>query len=214
MFWPGTSILLTFIAASLAMNVVPGLDMTFVIGQSLSAGWRVGRWAALGIAGGSLCQVVMAAAGLSALLAARPGLLLAITYAGAGYMVYLAVGILRAPAPHVPSTAAEASGRGSRPACRAFRRGVLVNLLNPKVILFYLVFLPQFVRPGAGPYWQQVLFFGLTFNVLGTGVLLFAAAGGTWLTATLFTRPGAQVALRRLCSAVLVALAVALIWVH
>jgi threonine/homoserine/homoserine lactone efflux protein len=208
-FWPATPVLLAFVATSLAMNVTPGLDMVFVLGQTFQGGPRAGRLAAAGIAAGSLCHAIVAAAGLTALVAAAPRVLTAITYIGAAYLLYVGVRMLRPGAGPAltPAAAPEASHSGAQ----AFRRGVLVNLFNVKVILFYLTFVPQFVRLGAGPTWQQVLFFGIAFNVLGTAVLLAVATASGW-AASLSASPRAAVVLSRVAGVLLVVLAISLLW--
>jgi threonine/homoserine/homoserine lactone efflux protein len=172
LFSPSPSVLATFLVASLTLNITPGSDMMFVIAHTLSGGARAGRRAALGIAVGSLIQALLAIAGLSALIAASGGVLEALTYAGAAYLIWVGIRIIRGP--HAfDGDRATVSGIDADP----FGRGVINNLLNVKVVLFYVTLLPLFVRGGAGPEWQQVLFYGLLFNALGTCILLCVASG-------------------------------------
>lgn len=207
-FSPSLPILLAFCAASLAMNVTPGLDTMFVLSQTLNAGAGAGRWAAFGIATGSLCQACLAALGISALVAASPQLLAGLTYAGAAYLVWIGVKMLRHPAA-VPVRGHEIGQENERQPLEAFRRGALTNLSNVKVILFYIAFLPQFIRPDAGPRWQQVFFFGLIFNVLGTSVLLAVAASSDWVIRRVAPSGGSRV-FSRVAGAMLISLAAAL----
>ncbi|MCK0208829.1 LysE family translocator [Starkeya koreensis] len=173
--------LLVFVPAALALNLTPGNDMLFCLGQGMRAGPRAGIAASLGIAVGGFIHVFAAALGLAALLAAHPGAFEAIRWAGVAYLVWLAVQALRAPG----LALAPAGGRGHTP-LRAFREAVLVNVLNPKVAVFILAFLPQFVDPARGSGFLQFLLLGTVFNVGGT--LVNAAVGGFagriggWLT--------------------------------
>ncbi|WP_446226225.1 LysE family translocator [Nocardia sp. IBHARD005] len=197
LFVPTLPIFLAFLGAGLAMNLTPGLDTMFVIGQTMEGGVRAGCRAALGISTGSACHTIFAAVGISALVAASPELLGVLTYAGAAYLVWIGVGMVRRPT----AAALPAETGPSNP----FRRGVLTNLLNVKVILFYLTFLPQFLRPAAGPDWQQVVFYGMTFNVMGTAILLAVVVVSKKLVGN-SDKPA--VILSRVCGTVLVVLAI------
>jgi len=207
LFAPSLSVLAAFVATSLTLNVAPGADMMFVIAHTLSGGARAGRRAALGIALGSLIQALLAIAGISALIAASGGLLEAITYAGAAYLIWVGIRIVRAPAAfevEAATGAAAASERDPNP----FGRGVMTNLLNIKVVLFYVTLLPLFVRSSAGPEWQQVLFYGLLFNALGTCILLCVASGVDRGAYRLRSRPRLLTLLSKTGGTVLIALAV------
>jgi threonine/homoserine/homoserine lactone efflux protein len=203
LFAPSLSVLAAFVATSLTLNVAPGADMMFVIAHTLSGGARAGRRAALGIALGSLIQALLAIAGISALIAASGGLLEAITYAGASYLIWVGIRIVRAPAAFEAERPAVA-GIDADP----FGRGVITNLLNIKVVLFYVTLLPLFVRSSAGPEWQQVLFYGLLFNALGTCILLCVASGVDRSAYRLSSRPRLLTVLSKTGGTVLIALAV------
>ncbi|MFD3507462.1 LysE family translocator [Nocardia sp. NPDC058666] len=202
LFMPSLPIFLAFLGAALAMNLTPGLDTMFVIGQTMEGGVRAGVRGALGIATGSACHTVLAAVGISALVAASPVLLSVLTYAGAAYLVWIGVAMVRRP-----SAATLPVETGSSD---AFRRGVLTNLLNVKVILFYLTFLPQFLRPSDGPEWQQVVFYGMTFNVLGTTLLLAVALISNKLVGALGSSDKPAIVASRVCGTALIALAIGL----
>jgi len=154
--------LLAFAPAALALNLTPGADMMFCLGQGLRGGPRAGMAANLGIAAGSVVHVLAAGLGLSALLVAAPGLFDLIRWAGVAYLLWLAVQALRHPV-----------GRHDtgpiRPS-RAFRDAVAVNVLNPKVALFVLAFLPQFVDPARGPVLAQFLVLGSVLMAGGLAV--------------------------------------------
>lgn len=207
LFAPSLSVLAAFVATSLTLNVAPGADMMFVIAHTLSGGARAGRRAALGIALGSLIQALLAIAGISALIAASGGLLEAITYAGAAYLIWVGVRIVRAPAAFEAQAATGAAAASERDA-NPFGRGVMTNLLNIKVVLFYVTLLPLFVRSSAGPEWQQVLFYGLLFNALGTCILLCVASGVDRGAYRLRSRPRLLALLSKTGGTVLIALAV------
>jgi threonine/homoserine/homoserine lactone efflux protein len=153
-------VLLAFIPAGLALNLTPGADMMFCLGQGLRSGRRAAMAANFGIAAGGMVHTTLAALGLGALVAAHPAAFEAIRWLGVGYLLWLAVAALRSSpftgeARVVPVTAR-----------RAFWQGLMVNLLNPKVILFILAFLPQFVDP-ARPILPQFLTLGVVFSLGG-----------------------------------------------
>ncbi len=164
--------LLIFMMAGIALNLTPGADMMFCLSQGLRSGRKAGFAASLGIATGSVIHVLLAAFGLAALIAANPIAFEVLRWAGVGYLVWLAVQALRHPVQlDLPDDA-----RRSLPV-KAWRDGVLVNLLNPKVIVFTLAFLPQFVDPERGSTVLQFLLLGLVLNVTGTTVNGFVGIG-------------------------------------
>lgn len=152
--------LVAFIPAGLALNLTPGADMMFCLGQGLRSGRRAAMAANVGIAVGGMVHTTLAALGLGALVAAHPAAFEAIRWIGVGYLLWLAVGALRAS-----PFAGEVAVVPTAPA-RALWQGLMVNLLNPKVILFILAFLPQFVDP-LGPLLPQFLTLGLVFSLGG-----------------------------------------------
>lgn len=158
-----------FLAASVALMVTPGPGMMFCIACGLAGGPRAGMAAGVGSAVGLMVHTGIAAAGLSAVLLALPGAYDAIRWAGAAYLLWLA---------WASWTAGDdlEDRLGRRQVGRAFRRALLTNLLNPKVIVFMLAFLPQFSDPNIGPVWQQMLIFGLVVAV--TGLVFDCLYGG------------------------------------
>lgn len=151
-------VLLAFLPAGLALNLTPGADMLFCIGQGMRRGPGAAWAASGGIACGGFVHGLLAGLGLGALVAAHPGLFDVIRWVGVAYLLWLAWTSLRARAP---------GAAGPEGSARAFRDGFVVNLTNPKVILFVLAFVPQFVDPARG----QVLAQFLTFAAM-------LAAGG------------------------------------
>lgn len=157
--------LLAFIAGGLVLNFAPGQDVFFASACGIQGGPRAGALAGIGVGLGVLMHLTFATVGLGALVAAHPEGLLAIKYAGAAYLLWLAWKSWNA-GPVDPTA------RGSVRAWNIIRRGFLSNALNPKPVLFLLAFLPQFTNPAWGPVWQQVLGLGLIFALTGTLVTM------------------------------------------
>jgi len=147
-----------FAAATLALLLIPGPSVLFIVARTLEHGRRGGLVSMLGVEAGALAHVLAATAGLGALVAASPDALLVLRLAGAAYLLVLGVRALRGGA----VAAAPAGGR------KLFRQGLLVDALNPKTAMFFVAFLPQFVDPAHGPVWTQTLVLGLTFVALAT----------------------------------------------
>ncbi len=170
--------LLAFIPAALALNLTPGADMMFCLGQGLRSGPKAAVAASAGISTGAFFHAAAAGLGLSALIAALPWAFDAIRWLGVAYLLWLALQSLRG--------GAVASGAPPVRAARAFRDGLLVNLTNPKVILFVLAFVPQFVDPASGAVLAQFMIFGavLSFGgfIINALVGLFAGGLGRQLT--------------------------------
>jgi threonine/homoserine/homoserine lactone efflux protein len=152
---------LAFLIAAWVLILTPGPDMLFVIGQTLAGGAGRG-WAALfGIVTGAMVHIALAVSGVAALIAASPALFEALRLAGALYLLWLAQGALRA------AWRGGARLQPASPARAAFRDGLVTNLTNPKVILFFLAFLPQFVDPARGPAWLQMALLGPLVPIMG-----------------------------------------------
>lgn len=149
-------ILLAFLPAGLALNLTPGADMMFCLAQGLRRGPRAAWLASAGISAGAMVHAIVAGLGLATIIAAHPGVLNVIRWIGVAYLLWLAVKSLRATRPDIPADTPS----------HAFREGLLVNLTNPKVILFVLAFIPQFVDP-ARPLPPQFLIFGAMLGLGG-----------------------------------------------
>jgi RhtB (resistance to homoserine/threonine) family protein len=166
-----------FVLTGVLLNLTPGQDTMFILGRSLTGGLRAGVASALGIGVGSIVHTLAAAAGLSAILAASPAAFLAVRVAGALYLVYLGAKLLLTRAQQdsdLQVTLAEEGDAGS-----AFRQGIVTNILNPKVALFFLALLPQFIEPDSPSKTLAFLTLGITFVSTGTIwclVLAFSAA--------------------------------------
>ena len=167
----GTIDLALFVAAGLLLNVTPGPDTLYIVGRSAAQGWRGGALAALGIGAGCFVHIFAAALGLSALLATSAAAFAAIKWIGAAYLVYVGISLLRT---RLQAPAASGTLRAEE-ARAVFVQGFLTNALNPKVALFFLAFLPQFIAPAAESKMLAFLFLGLLFNINGTLWNLFVA---------------------------------------
>lgn len=152
-----------FVLAVLALNATPGPDIAYVAGQSMVHGRRAGVVSALGVAMGGCIHTVLCAVGLTALIAASPSAFTAVKYLGGGYLIYLGVRMVL--------TRAMASDASLIPPLIATRtlllRGLLTNAFNPKVLLFYLAFFPQFVSPDSTDKAYAFLTLGVVCVVLG-----------------------------------------------
>jgi threonine/homoserine/homoserine lactone efflux protein len=172
-----------FVASGIVLNMTPGPDTLYIVGQSVARGRRAGLLSVLGISTGVLIHTAAAAIGLSALLAGSATAFTAVRYAGAAYLLYLGSRLLLHVGDH-PAQAEPSAQPGAPPAAAGFwtvyGQGLLTNVLNPKVALFFLAFLPQFVDPASPHRTTAFLTLGLAFVATGTlwclGLAWFAAA--------------------------------------
>jgi threonine/homoserine/homoserine lactone efflux protein len=180
----GTHDLWLFVLSGLLLNVTPGPDTLYIVGRSSSQGGRAGAVAALGIGTGALVHICAAALGLSAILAASAAAFTAVKIVGAAYLVYVGISLIRSNGP-----AQSAPALGNRTPLRGiFFQGFLTNVLNPKVALFFLAFLPQFVSSDAPSKALAFLFLGAIFDFNGTLWNLLVA----WSTARISSRLAAS----------------------
>src|SRR5437773_1988961 len=172
----GTTDLALFVVAGLLLNITPGPDTFYILGRSASQGWRGGMVAAFGIGAGLFVHTFAAAVGLSALLAASASAFTFVKWIGAAYLVYVGISLIqtRATGPVPKLDAARLR--------TVFVQGFLTNVLNPKVALFFVAFLPQFVDPAAENKPLALLFLGVVFIVNGTLWNLFVARAASRLT--------------------------------
>jgi threonine/homoserine/homoserine lactone efflux protein len=165
-----------FVLSGLLLNVVPGPDTAYIVGRSIQLGWRGGAAAAIGISCGCLVHVVGAAIGLSALLMASSAAFAAVKLAGAAYLLFTGLQMLLSRPRPVVEAKIPGDGISLR---RVFWQGALTDVLNPKVALFFLAFLPQFVAADAPHKTLAFLLLGLIFISTGTlwclGLAAFAA---------------------------------------
>ena len=172
---PDISTFVVVVLASLALTLTPGPAVIYIVARSVEGGRAAGFVSAFGIATGGLVHVLFAAVGLSALLASSAAAFDIVKWMGVAYLVWLGLSRLFARDDHVTVTTTE---RRSLPG--VFRQGVIVDVLNPKVALFFLAFLPQFVNPALGSAWLQIMLLGLTFSLVGLCTdSLYALLSGT-----------------------------------
>ena len=169
----GTHDLWLFAASVLVFNLTPGPDLMFTLARSLQLGARGGIAAAFGVGAGCLVHTAAAAFGLAALLAASAEAFTVLRWVGAAYLLWLAIGMFRASTGDAAD--APATARGPVDAWRTFRQGFLTNALNPKVALFFLAFLPQFIDAAAPGKSLAFLFLGSWFTLQGIAVLVVFA---------------------------------------
>ena len=208
----GTQHLWLFIVSGLLLNITPGPDSLFIMARSAAQGWRAGFVACWGIGSGTLVHVFAAALGLSALLATSATAFAVVKLVGAAYLVWIGIGMLRQrAAPGEPVAAGAAAPRVVRYR-DIFRRGFLTNVLNPKVALFFLAFVPQFIAPEAASKPLAFIVLGAIFDINGmlwchslalftafaSSRLKLGASVGLWLSRTIgaaFVALGARLAL-------------------
>lgn len=174
---PSTATLLTFTLAAAALVIVPGPSVVYVMTRGVEFGRRAGMVSVAGLELGSLLHLVATVAGLATVLAAWPAGLQLLQWAGAGYLVWLALDQFRTARPaHGDHPRSESAGRPST--LRLLRDGMLIDLLNPGTAMFFLAFLPQFVDPALGPVAGQILVLGgcyLALAVINDSIYALAA---------------------------------------
>ncbi len=158
---PELSTISAFALASFVLLIIPGPAVIYILNRSVSDGREVGLAAVAGLELGNFVHAIAASAGLSAVLATSATAFNAVKWLGAGYLVFVGVRTLLRPAPAISGDTASVSVH------RAFGQGVVVNVLNPKVALFFLSFLPQFIDPDLGRAWLQSLVLGIVFVLIG-----------------------------------------------
>jgi threonine/homoserine/homoserine lactone efflux protein len=184
-FLPAFGVLLAYTAAAIVLVITPGPDMTLFLGQTLSGGSARGIAAYLGASAGLVVHTMLAAFGLSALLAHSAPAFGALKIAGVVYLLWLAFNALRRGS----ALTLSASANGPQPLSQVFLMGVGINLLNPKIIMFFLTFLPQFVSahdPHAG---GKLMFLGLYFIVLAIPICLVLILAAERFTAAVRRSP-------------------------
>ncbi len=181
---PSDTMLIAFVAASLVVLVIPGPGVLYVVARSAAQGYRAGLASVLGLSAGALVHVAAAAIGLSAILLSSATAFGIVKAIGAGYLIYLG---LRTIFARGATAAIDASTPHSL--CRLFMDGVVVSVFNPKIAVFFLAFLPQFVEPSQGPVPPQILLLGLLY----AGLALFTDGAYALLAGSLRSWLGGRV---------------------
>jgi threonine/homoserine/homoserine lactone efflux protein len=169
-----TNKLYLFISAALLLNITPGADMLYVIARSLSNGIKGGIVSSLGIAVGCLIHILLAILGLSALISNSSLAFEIVKYLGASYLIFLGLKLLIQKNERLNFTNLKLNE--NRKLSSIFKQGIITNVLNPKVILFFLAFLPQFVNKELPNINIQLLFLGFFFTTSGTIVNIIVAS--------------------------------------
>ena len=191
-----------FVLAGVLLNLTPGQDTFYILGSSIAQGRRVGVASALGIGSGCVVHTLAAAAGLSAILATSATAFIIVKLVGAGYLIYLGIRFILARDQSASISAHEAP----RQAWKAFRQGVVTNVLNPKVALFFLAFLPQFIDPASPTKVAAFIALGLTFIATGTTWCLFLAIAAATVRRFFAGHPRAYTRLSQAAGTLFVAL--------
>jgi threonine/homoserine/homoserine lactone efflux protein len=196
-----------FIATAVLLIITPGQDTFFILGRSLSGGRPAGIAAAVGVSTGTVIHTVAAALGLSALLATSPYAFTAVKFAGAAYLIYIGARALLTRANDLPGgNLRDGDEGGPDRQWSAFRQGVLTNLLNPKVALFFLALMPQFIEAGSGNKVGAFLALGLTFVTLGVAWCVLLAVAAAKLRGAFLRRPSMANVLNKVAGAMFIAL--------
>ena len=187
-FLPDTSVILTYSLACFVLFITPGPDMSLFLAKTISGGRRAGMASMLGAMTGCCVHTLLAALGISALLAASATAFTVLKIVGALYLLWLAVDAVR----HGSALNVKADRPADASIVRAFLLGIGINLTNPKIVLFFVTFLPQFVDAGDPHAADKLLFLGLYFIAFSTPLAAMMIMGAERLVAALRNRPGAM----------------------
>nr|WP_315215170.1 LysE family translocator [uncultured Duganella sp.] len=199
-----------FIISGLLLNIMPGPDSLLIMARSATQGWRAGSAAALGIGAGTMIHIFAAALGLSALLSTSAAAFTVVKWVGAAYIIYVGIGMLRARLRGAPDAQADqatvAAASAPLPYRKIFFQGFLTNVLNPKVALFFLAFVPQFISADSTSKPLAFIILGCIFNFNGmlwcNGLAVFTA----FASARLKVKPLVALWLNRVTGGLFVAL--------
>ena len=207
---PAIETLVTFFGVAVVLALTPGPDNLFVLVQSAQRGWRAGLAVVLGLCLGIVGHTAAVALGLAAVFAASAVAFTVLKFCGAAYLAWLAWQALRAPAATAAASDDSACAQPASGWWKMVGRGVVMNLTNPKVLIFFLAFLPQFADPARGSVAQQLMVLGLVF-MLATLLVFGAIACFSGVFGTLLMRSArAQTVLNRVAGVVFLGLAVRL----
>jgi len=184
---PSVQTTMLFMATALALNLTPGPSILFILSRCLGQGRRAAIASVFGLATASVIHAFATAFGLSALFAYSPLAFDFIKYCGAAYLVYLGItGFLKGG---IAGVAARADSIGRPSLIKSYHQGLIIDLFNPKLLLFFFAFLPQFVRVDRGEPWEQMLILGLLFQVTGIPTNLAVAFAGGSVAGWIARRP-------------------------
>jgi len=207
----GTQNLSLFLVSCILLNLTPGQDTMFILGRSIAQGRKAGLISVMGIMSGVLIHTSLTALGLSAILATSAVAFSIVKFAGAGYLIWIGIDFLRSREHNDQVENVEEEQLGT---LTIYRQGVLTNVLNPKVSLFFLSFLPQFVDPQAEFIFTPFVVLGLIFFTTGSIWCTVLVFGSTWLTDKVQNRASVGGILKKLTGTLFVVLGVKLAFSH
>lgn len=196
-----------FVLSSILLNITPGQDTIYILGRSLAQGKQAGLMSAMGIMAGVLVHTLLASLGLSVILATSSLAFAIVKYAGVVYLIWIGIGFF---IKRNGNTTLPDALESEPDSWKIFRQGLLTNVLNPKVALFFLSFLPQFVLPQTDPVFLPFMVLGLVFFTTGSVWCLFLAVGAAWLSARIRYRDAAGGILRKFTGALFIGLGIRL----
>ncbi len=196
-----TSYWLLFFSAAFAINISPGPDLLYILSRTITQGRKIGVASSLGVCSGAMVHVFGAAFGLSAILATSAIAFSLVKWIGAAYLIYLGIQALRS---HTASFQPLQEKKAQITAWQAFRQGVLTDVLNPKVAIFFMAFLPQFVRPELGHHSLQIVFLGVLVNLVAIPVEFFLIFTAARTTGLFRDNPSFSIWLERIMGSVLI----------
>ena len=192
-----------FLISCILLNLTPGQDTMYIVGRSIAQGKKAGVLSTFGIMSGVLIHTLLAALGLSAILATSSLAFSIVKYLGAGYLIWIGIGFIRSGGNHEPT---DISAKEPLKPMAIYRQGVLTNLLNPKVALFFLSFLPQFVDPQVEFIFVSFMLLGMVFFTTGSIWCMVLAISASCLTDRFRNQPSMGGPLKKLTGILLVAL--------
>ena len=195
-----------FLSASIILTLAPGPDILYLLSTSLSSGWRSGAMLALGLCSGLIFHTFLVAGGVAAIIQASPFLFSLLKYAGAAYLLYLAYGSLNARGSLPLAASIAPNPRGS-----LYRRGLVMNILNPKVLIFFLAFLPQFIDSRRGDVTGQILLLGFIFGLQAYSIFLALSFLSKFVRQKILALPNFPRLMNRIQAATLLAISLLLL---
>lgn len=202
-----TSYWLLFFSAAFAINISPGPDLIYILSRTIAHGRKIGIASSLGVCSGALVHVLAAALGLSAILATSAIAFSVVKYIGAAYLIYLGIQALRSKGMSFEMPVKKGI---ETTAWKAYRQGALVDILNPKVAVFFMAFLPQFVRPELGHNATQIIILGVLVNLIAIPVEFFVVFTADQTTGFFRRNRSFSVWLDRVLGSVLIGLGIRL----
>lgn len=195
-----------FISAALAINLAPGPDLIYILSKSIAQGKKVGVASSMGIWTGAMVHVLAASLGLSTILATSATAFSIVKYIGAGYLVYMGIQTLFSKTSVINTNEESVCVKKDVSFLKAFRQGVLVDILNPKAAIFFMAFLPQFVRPELGHSSAQIFILGILVIVIAMPIELCAVFTASSAVGFLKKKPSASFIMDKMLGSVLLGL--------